>query len=1043
MIHINAQSIRYKLNELEVESEDADLIAISESWLEPNIKSEDIAIPSFHPPIRKDRPTDAHGGVAIFCRENHIIKHRPDLDTLNLEIVWAELNLKGRQVLVAAAYRPPNSNTEYWDLLEENLEQAKSSGIPNIFLLGDLNCDMSIPNNKLERLLSNLHFTQVITSPTHITTTSETIIDIIATTSLDLVHSSMVRSPSLSNHCDTGILINLKNAKRQTHPRQVYNYKKANWEKLNNDLKTHNWEPILQHADINQQAAEWTATFLRYVRANIPYKLIQADPDDHPWITAGVRKLRKEKEKAHRKAKKRNRPPDWEKFKTLRNGLQHQIKTAKTEHFQKLADKIEGCTNKDEKLWWKLTKRFYQSHSNRKAQTPPLLIDGKPIEGNKQKAEEFANFFTEMTTLDTANAPALPEVPPTEHTLSAIRIPHQTVLQILQNLNPSKASGPDTVSPRMLKETSKSIAPSLTRIFNYSLATSKFPDDWKVANITPLHKKNDKQKIQNYRPISLLSCTGKCLERCVNEELLKFLLETNNISTLQSAFTPKNSTTNQLLDLYHQIVAEMDKGKDIRFIVLDFSKAFDRVWHKGIIYKLAKAGITDPFLSWFRDYLHNRKHRVVVEGDKSILHDVTAGVPQGSVLGPILFILYINDIINQTNINVRLYADDATIFISYEDSENAARKIEENLQSVHEWASFWFMTFNPQKTESLTFTRKRNPVIPTIYLNGTEITEVEEHKHLGVTLQKDAKWIKHIKEITSRSKRRLDVLRSYSRLLDRRSLEKLYLTFIRPILEYSDVVWDNCRDLDKLNLEAIQLDAARIVTGAKRRTQHKLLYEDVQWETLDQRRQKHKLITMYKINHDLAPETLTNLLTLPTAERHNYNVRSREDLTLQQTSTTSFDKSFFPTTIKLWNSLSPATRHLSSVEAFKEALKGPVKLNQNHYYTGKREVQILQARMRLMSSDLNSDRERINLVADAGCACGYRRESAEHYLLSCPNYFVNRAQLLNDLLPLNLNPIEFTSNVLLRGNPLFTENQNNFICTAVHKYILSTNRFNQ
>ena len=134
MIHINAQSIRHKLNDLEVQSEDADIIAVSETWLEPSITPDELIIPDFQKPIRKDRPTDAHGGVAIYCRESHIIKHRPDLDSPLIEIVWAKLNLRGRQILVAAVYRPPNADAEYWTLLEENLELAKSTDIQNIFL---------------------------------------------------------------------------------------------------------------------------------------------------------------------------------------------------------------------------------------------------------------------------------------------------------------------------------------------------------------------------------------------------------------------------------------------------------------------------------------------------------------------------------------------------------------------------------------------------------------------------------------------------------------------------------------------------------------------------------------------------------------------------------------------------------------------------------------------------------------------------------------------------------------------------------------------
>jgi hypothetical protein len=242
MIHINAQSLRYKLSELETESEDADVIAVTETWLGPSIETQNLTIPSFKEPLRKDRLGDPHGGVALYCREKHVMNHRKDLDVKDLEAVWAEMNIKGKKILVAAMYRPLNANVEYWNLIEESINQAKQANIPNMFILGDLNCNVQTPNNRLEIILSNFHFTQIITEPTHYTPTSATIIDIIATTSLDLVKNTSVRSPSLSNHCDTCVILTLKPEQQKTVNRKTYNYKKANWEnlrkKLGNDIST-------------------------------------------------------------------------------------------------------------------------------------------------------------------------------------------------------------------------------------------------------------------------------------------------------------------------------------------------------------------------------------------------------------------------------------------------------------------------------------------------------------------------------------------------------------------------------------------------------------------------------------------------------------------------------------------------------------------------------------------------------------------------------------------------------------------------------------
>jgi hypothetical protein len=276
---------------------------------------------------------------------------------------------------------------------------------------------------------------------------------------------------------------------------------------------------------------------------------------------------------------------------------------------------------------------------------------------------------------------------------------------------------------------------------------------------------NEKHLVNNYRPVSLLNVAAKCFEKCVNNVVFEFLVQNKKLSHLQGAYQPGSSTTTQLLELYHTIQEALDEGKDCRFVFCDISKAFDRVWHPGVIHNLQKAGITGRLLEWLKSYLHERRQRVLVNGQSSTLRHLKAGVPQGSILGPLLFILYINDIVGEVNLDLRIYADDTTIFLKFDDPWQAAREIEQNLEYIQEWAKKWLITFNPSKTVSLTFSRKREPEIPQISMANTEINNQTVHKHLGLTLQTNGKWGSHVKEIVTKAKRRVDILRSLTHRL--------------------------------------------------------------------------------------------------------------------------------------------------------------------------------------------------------------------------------------------------------------------------------------
>ena len=256
-------------------------------------------------------------------------------------------------------------------------------------------------------------------------------------------------------------------------------------------------------------------------------------------------------------------------------------------------------------------------------------------------------------------------------------------MDVLQSLDVSKSCGPDLINSRLLKEGAQYLQIPLKHLFNFSLNQCEFPAAWKRANLTPIHKKNEKTLPNNYRPVSLLSNVGKSLERCVHKHIYNYVIDNNLVTPFQSGFTRNDSTTSQLIFLYHTFCQAVDRGKEIRVVFCDIRKAFDRVWHRGLLYKLSSASFKGDLLRRLSSYLSNRTQRVVLNGQSSECASVKAGVPQGSIIGPLLFLIYINDIDDQIGTNSRLFADDTSLYITVETPDRAALLLNSDLQTVH------------------------------------------------------------------------------------------------------------------------------------------------------------------------------------------------------------------------------------------------------------------------------------------------------------------------------------------------------------------------
>ena len=791
----------------------------------------------------------------------------------------------------------------------------------------------------------------------------------------------------------------------------------------------------LENDDISLYASNLNSTILSLTKECIPNKSIRVRTSDPPWITTLLKRQIRKRKRLYRKAKQTNLERHWIKFRQLRNETNTMIRNSKQQFYDNIAEKLKSksLSSKD---WWSTLKTFISPNLN--SAIPPIESEGIIYTDDFEKANLFNNYFQGQTVLDDSNA-VLPELPEPSYltSLSSIAFDPQEVEEILRTLNTDKASGPDGLSNRILKELSHELSSPLCSLFNKSLSLGKFPSPYKDANVTLVHKKGDLSLVSNYRPISLLNSVAKLFEKLVFKYLYNHLQDNNMLSSLQSGFIPGDSTVNQLVYLYHIFTEALDAGKEVRTVFCDISKAFDRVWHEGLIYKLKAAGVSGDVLRWFQSYLSGRRQRVVLPGSLSEWVYIKAGVPQGSILGPLLFLLYINDIVKNIGSNIRLFADDTSLFIIVDNPTTAALCLNSDLEKLSRWAAIWLVTFNPSKNESLLISRKINkPIHPPLYMQNVQIQEVSSHKHLGLYFSNDCSWHQHIDYIKQKAWFRIHIMRKLKFKLDRKSLETIYLTFIRPLLEYGDVIWDNCTQYEKNELDKIQNEAARITTGTTKLVSLDNLYKEVGWQTLHRRRQDHKITLFYKMFNQLTPVYLSSLIPQQVNAISHHNLRNSNDIHTIRSNTSLYHNSFLPSTLRQWNSLPVEVRQLNTLSSFKTFLKKDHQSVPTYYYCGSRKAQILHARLRTGCSSLNMDLFHKNITDSPLCRCG-SIEDTQHYFFHCRFYQGPRNTLLNACTTYQ-NP---SLSLLLFGSSTLSLEANIAILEHVHKYILDTKRF--
>ena len=488
---------------------------------------------------------------------------------------------------------------------------------------------------------------------------------------------------------------------------------------------------------------------------------------------------------------------------------------------------------------------------------------------------------------------------------------------MLKNINSNKATGPDGIHARFLHEYAEYIAPVLTKVFQISIDTGSIPDDWRAASIVPIFKKGDKHQASNYRPVSLTSISCKLLEHIIHSQIMDHFDMYSILTDKQHGFRSKRSCETQLAVTIDSIARTIADGGQVDIVLLDFSKAFDKVPHERLLHKLQYYGVRGETLRWIRDFLTNRTQQVLLDGYTSSTAEVLSGVPQGTVLGPLLFLTFINDLPEVTNSEARLFADDCLLYRPiYNKSDTEL--LQKDLAELEKWEKEWQMAFHPEKCVVIQVSNKRNTITSNYRLHNHQLESVDSSKYLGVTINKNLRWDDHINNITARANRTLGFLKRNLRGCKTPARARAFEAIVRPTLEYAASIWDPHNSGQIEQVEKVQRRAARFATRNYTDRQPGSVTQMVNnlgWEPLQVRRVKIRLLLLFKIQHNLVAIP-ADIYLLPSDSR----TRGQHTFQIPSTRRDVYKYSYFPRTIRDWNNLPPSATTASSIEEFRGVL---------------------------------------------------------------------------------------------------------------------------
>ena len=895
-----------------------DIILLTETWCNANTLDAALAIPGYQLETdlrtdRRDTTNGMGGGLLVYSRLGlKILSCDKFKENRFNQFCCFNVMTKGDPLNIILVYRPPGSSQNNSEALCDLMRNLNKQTI----IIGDVNLpdidwiDLTSTARGGPVLTTALEegLDQLVNFTTH---TKGNILDLVLTNCPDKIISvSDGGRIGKSDHCILNIEVKVKTVRRIEKSTRA-NWTKANISGLRKFLKETNWRQRLASNSVDKLWDIFKNILDLAMEKYVPRSTVRA-PDAPRWLTRDIVRLVRRKKRAWKLTQTHGTQENFNKYKKLEKEVTVRVRSAKRGMEKKLAYSGENNT--------KTFANYIKSKTKAHTGIGPLKdSEGKLVTDEKDMSENLNTFFASVfTNEDTSNIPTRDLE--TNEKLENVVITESIIRKKIIALKSNSAPGPDKISAHLLQHAREELLLPLKIIFNMSIKSGTVPQDWKHAIVTPIFKKGTKGDPANYRPVSLTSIPCKILESILKDHIMQHLMSNDLINESQHGFMPGKSCSTNLVIFLDKLTEIVDRGKPADIFYLDFAKAFDKVPKARLLQKLRTKGIRGNILNWIENWLTERTQSVRVGNASSSNCDVKSGVPQGSVLGPPLFTIFIDDIDDSAKLIDALmkFADD-TKGLQEIGGEDDRIKLQMTLDRLVEWAEEWGMKFNIEKCKIM-HVGKNNPQFD-YYMAGTKLKVVEEEKDIGVIIHKSLKPSAHCKRVADTANAVLRQLTKNFHFRDRHVFKKLYIQYVRPHVEFASPSWSPWNEADKTVIENVQKRAVNMISGLIGSTYEEKCRE-LGLESLEERRRKQDLLQAYKIlsgKDNVRPELLfTRVGAQP--ERMTRFTNDPLNLTVNRCRLDIRKNSYATRVTEDWNKLSHKTKTSTSVAMFKSAI---------------------------------------------------------------------------------------------------------------------------
>jgi len=910
-LSFNARSIVNKIDMFKaiVCNLQPDIIGITESWTSDKIFDSELQLDNYCI-FRCDRASGIRGGgVLLYVKESlHPVEIRTK--TIYDEHVWCSIG----DLLIGVCYRSTNPAIAGQNNDENLRKLLLEVSSKHVLIMGDFNypgidwtscsvtANCNAGTNEFVQAVEDCFYTQHVLYPTR----NEAILDLIFTSDPDLVNDvQIMENLGTSDHNMITFTVQFKHDDVRNE-RIIRDYHKGDYDGIRNELKNVDWDGMLAN-DMEDSWSKFKYLLLEF--KHIPVKKVQncGRVKKPMWMSHRALKLVKKKNRVFNKFKDKDHPAVKKANKVV--GLATELRKAKYKFEKKLAENI------------KLDKKSFYAYSRTKSKTKAqigtlLTSDGLHLDDDKSVVECFNQYFASVFTRD--NLQAVSPVQISVNKMEPIHVDDildvNIITKVIEKLTPDKAHGPDELSAKMLLETRKEIAYPLLLLFKKSLNEASVPLDWRSANVTPIFKKGTRSSVENYRPVSLTSLICKVFESIIRDIIVEYLESNQLITTSQHGFRKGRSCLTNLLEFLDKVTGYVDSGENVDVVFLDFAKAFDKVSYRRLVLKLEAHGIDSKLISWIAAWLHKRVQRVCLRGVNSGWLEVLSGVPQGSVLGPLLFLIFINDLDNGIKNWILKFADDTKLFGKIKDSMDV-QKFQDDIDKLLKWSEEWQMLFNTSKCKVMqvgrpSFQRQ-------YYMKDEQLEVVCYEKDLGVLISNDLKVSQQCQQAYNKASKILGLVNRTIEYRDTDILLRLYKSLVRPHLEYCVPAWAPHYIKDKALIESIQRRFTRMIPSIRKFSYEERLKKLGLW-SLEDRRIRADLIEVYKMVYGLSSVRLNTFFELSSSDRtRGHSLKFKKNRFR-----TELRQHFFSErVVNIWNKLDDDTVCASSLNSFKQHIQ--------------------------------------------------------------------------------------------------------------------------